>query len=231
MTESEWLTSTDPQSMLELLQSSGKASDRKLRLFAVSCCRRIWAFLLDSRSRESLEVSERYADGLANREQLARAWEAAMAAARVLGHPPAYAVASVTSSGDPSSTTSSTAARAAGPSGIPPWEVRATAEFQAERAIQANLLRDIFSNPFQPPPVRDPTWLTWNNGLVQRLAQVAYDDRLLPSGLLDPTHLAVLSDALLDAGCSADHELLAHLRGPGPHVRGCWAVDCLTARG
>jgi hypothetical protein len=152
-----------------------------------------------------------------------------MAAARVLGHPPAYAVAAVTNSGDPSSTTSSIAARAAGPSGIPPWEVRATAAFQAERAIQANLLRDIFSNPFHPPPVRDPTWLTWNNGLVQVLAQVAYDDRLLPAGTLDTARLAVLADALEEAGCDYA-DILTHLRSPGPHVRGCWVVDLLLGK-
>jgi hypothetical protein len=230
MKDREWAASTDPAAMLSFVQANGHASERKLRLFACACCRRIWAFLLDGRSRESVEVSERYADGLANREQLASAWEGAMAAARVLGHPPAYAAASVASSDDPSSTTSETAARAAGPSGIPLWEVRATPEFQAERAIQANLLRDIFGNPFRPPPVRDPTWLTWDDGLVLRLAHAAYDDRLLPSGELDPARLSVLADALLDAGCPQDHELLAHLRSQGPHVRGCAAVDALLGR-
>ena len=72
--------------------------------------------------------------------------------------------------------------------------------------------------------------LAWNDGLVVHLAQAAYDDRLLPSGELDPQRLAVLCDALLDAGCPADHELLLHLRTVGPHWRGCHALDAVMGR-
>jgi hypothetical protein len=31
------------------------------------------------------------------------------------------------------------------------------------------------------------------------------------------------------AGCT-DAALLGHLRGPGPHVRGCWAVDLVLGK-
>jgi hypothetical protein len=41
--------------------------------------------------------------------------------------------------------------------------------------------------------------------------------------------LAVLADALEEAGC-ADALLLAHLRSPGPHVRGCFALDAVRGK-
>ena len=43
-------------------------------------------------------------------------------------------------------------------------------------------------------------------------------------------HVAVLSDALEDAGC-ADVKVLSHLRSASPHVRGCWALDLLLDKG
>src|SRR5262249_10778069 len=96
-----------------------------------------------------------------------------------------------------------------------------------EEEAQAALLRDLF--PFRPLPPRSPSVLTWNDTCVVRLAQAAYDQRILPSGHLDPARLGVLADALQEAG-SQDAALPAHLRSPGPHVRGCWAVDALLGR-
>jgi len=39
----------------------------------------------------------------------------------------------------------------------------------------------------------------------------------------------ILADALEDAGCD-NADILAHCRGPGPHVRGCWVVDLLLGK-
>jgi hypothetical protein len=92
-----------------------------------------------------------------------------------------------------------------GGSGIPP-------------ARQAELLREFLGNPFRPISVR-PAWLTAD---VLRLAGGAYDECRFDD-------LPVLADALEDAGCDAS-ELLAHLREPGPHVRGCWAFDLILGK-
>ncbi len=63
---------------------------------------------------------------------------------------------------------------------------------------------------------------------VKALAQAAYDERELPSGHLDPVRLTVLADGLEEEG--ADQALVDHLRSPGPHVRGCHALDLLLNR-
>jgi hypothetical protein len=69
MDEVTWLASTDPAPMLEFLQTSGRTSDRKLRLFGVACSRRVWDWL-DALGRAAVEVAEMYADGQASADQL-----------------------------------------------------------------------------------------------------------------------------------------------------------------
>ena len=66
MTEAEWLACTDPTPMLEFL--GDRASSRKLRLFAVACCRRIWPLITEVHCREAVEIAERFADGLVTAE-------------------------------------------------------------------------------------------------------------------------------------------------------------------
>ena len=81
------------------------------------------------------------------------------------------------------------------------------------------LIREVFGNPFRPVAF-DPAWRT---PTVLALAGPAYADQAFD-------RLPILADALEDAGCDAA-DLLAHLRGPGPHVRGCSALDLVLGKG
>ena len=50
---------------------------------------------------------------------------------------------------------------------------------------QTPLMRDIFGNPFKPPP-RSPlvsvSVLNWNDRTIPRIARGIYEDRRLPAG-------------------------------------------------
>jgi hypothetical protein len=75
---------------------------------------------------------------------------------------------------------------------------------------------------------REPGWRTQ---LVVNLAQAAADEPLA-DGRLDPARVAVLADALEEAGCAdTDTDLFEHLRDSGPHLRGCWAVELILSFG
>jgi hypothetical protein len=72
------------------------------------------------------------------------------------------------------------------------------------------------------PPAIDPTWLSSNDGHIIKLATAIYNDRAFD-------RLPSLADALEAAGCR-DAELLRHLREPGPHCKGCSALDAVLGK-
>jgi hypothetical protein len=226
MNEREWLSGTDPTLMLDYLRGSGRASERKLRLFAVACCRRLGHLALGDTVREAIEVAERFADGHATADDLQQA--AAQAKWYQRGYPfGVRARAAVRAC-------SLDARDAASATGHVVFAVYAAAGRshsvrKAESAEHGDLLRCIIGNPFCVTALIGPAALTWNDGCIVKLAQAAYQERSLPDGRLDNAHLAVLADALEESGYS-DAQLLEHLRGPGPHVRGCHAIDAILGR-
>ncbi|HEY7153521.1 MAG TPA: hypothetical protein VH575_06150 [Gemmataceae bacterium] len=295
MTEQEWLSDTDPRPMLEFLR--GKASGRKRRLFAVSCCRHLWPLLTDLRIRDAVETAELWADGRASPEELASHRAAARRAleqARLRAlreadragltwstlkfhfdhHAGALEAAAEALSAQTSHARTlgghfpERAAWGAMLAVIPAIELEPLHRadgFHEEylagaRLVQAALLRDLFGNPFRVVSI-NPVWLLrgsgrsprglsapgyrvlssdgellshpphqeaqgwrspfrpWERGPVEELARTIYDKRAFE-------RLPVLADALEEAGCS-DEIILRHLRGPGPHVPGCWVIDLL----
>ena len=250
MTEQDWLACTDSQKMLEFLMGKelylSLRFGRKLRLFACACCRRLWHMLIDERSRQAVKVAEAFADGLTSLEERRASYfqvrdyieeERRAFYVQVHGYAPDFApyeaVAAAVSRRPFNGAVEASrwAAIAWGAAADADWpglddiEV-GHRERDQERSRQAALLPDIFGNPFRPVTI-SPTVLIWNDGVVVRLAQAAYEQRHLPEGTLDKSLLAILADSLEEAGCT-DADTLGHLRGPGPHVRGCWPVDlCL----
>jgi hypothetical protein len=250
MTEAEWLVSDCPYSMFQFIR--GRVSTRKLRLFACACCRLIWEWLPDERSRKAVEVAERYADGSAPKEEVSaaqgmaamalqamqekytpleavfftgfkglagekQAWEARffLGAKQKEGAKAAKAVARPT---DRVSTVAEEMGQAAG------WALSAEAVGQTVQVIRrcrlqhSHLLRCIFGNPFHPVII-DPGVLIPK---VVGLAHTIYEGRVFD-------RMSELGEALEQSGCT-NTDILAHCRGPGPHVRGCWVVDLLLAK-
>ena len=224
MTEDEWLTCMDPTPMLDYLRD--KDGGRKLRLFACTCCRRIWHMLTDERTRNALEVAEAVADGLTSQRER-RAYYAEIrsyaddfapdeAVAAAVHRLPFFAAVEA----------SRWSAIACGAAADADWPGEDHIEVghrerDQEWSRQTTLLRELFGNPFRPATVAF-AWLGWNDRTVSKLAQGVYDDRAFD-------RLPVVGDALEDAGCD-NADILDHCRQPGQHVRGCWVVDMLLGK-
>ncbi len=225
MKEASWLAGTDPHQMVEWLTRqllpegpplSYMASQRKLRLFAVACCR---ATLHTSRepevSGDLLDVAEKIADRLplTDHERAAPGrCDRAFRRSGAIEEACRWCV-------QPDATV-----------GISFVVLQARRQgsdlYQQDGATFAALLREIIGNPFQvfiryvcktdvhPLAAKSGVylldeWFTWNDGTIRSMAERIYQER-------DYASLPILADALQEAGCPEDSDLVKHCRGLEP---------------
>jgi hypothetical protein len=224
MTEAEWLACEDPSAMLVLLEARGCGGNRKFRLFAVACCRRVWSGLKDERSRAAVEMAERYADGNATQGALREAFVAATAAVadcRDFSPFSEYQAIGAFLSAARCITESATKVpmnEDACEVASHVWSFAIKDELGRSDRGQCSLLHELFGNPFRPVTFA-PEWRT---DTVVTLARTMYESREFSA-------MPILADALQDAGCDND-DVLNHCRELGTHVRGCWVCDLVLGK-
>lgn len=179
----------------------GKECDRKYALLAVACERRVFSPMTHPELRAAVEAVERYAEGLLTPEEMAEIGWASFDGWSLANHATESCQRAAGGRADPSR-----------------WTPACEALAAAEAGVQARLIHDIFGNPFRPVAC-DPAWLSQT---VLALAEAIYADRAFD-------RLPVLADALEEAGCDSP-DILAHCRGDGPHVRGCWVIDAILGK-
>jgi hypothetical protein len=248
VTDAEWGScSRVPLLLLELRRKNSprKWSTRKARLFSVACCRRVWHLLDYPYDRRAVEIAEEVADKKMRLAGLRVSHEAT--SITDLGPDPDRLVLGLGWSYVSSHEWDSCYFLSVSPQGRrvcrvarwastpTPWgsphdtanDARVLLSFRtgldaakAEEQAQCGLLRDVVG-PAICPAIQG-AWLCNSGGTVRRLAEAIYEERAFD-------HLPILADALEEASCS-DEALLGHLRGPSPHVRGCWAVDLILGK-
>ena len=226
MIESEWLESNEPESMLRLLMpDEGLFTDqigrslpvRKRRLFGAACSRLVWPLVgVNDRCRGAVDYLERlYDDDAIRNEFTERYWDEVLEAARLPDpQTPLFLILAAMLTD-----------RMGDPLGQIRHLLRVAEEYESDRKMAAriaDLIREVFVSPFRTE-IFSPEFRT---GDVVSLAKVAYFDRDPSTGALNNERLMILADAVQEAGCE-EAALLEHLRGDGPHVRGCWVMDLI----
>jgi hypothetical protein len=214
MTEEEWLQSENSELLINYLlltHRPGFLKGRSVRLFFCACCRRFWDTFCNDEVRTVIELAEAFADKSIKCDELVEKRRSLKAGVKLTNSHESPADFSAFSLSDPGPVRTH-------------WLfflTRRAASRQGridESARQADLLRDIFGNPFRPVAL-DHRWLT---STVLDLATAIYAERAFE-------RLPILADALMDAGCDSE-EVIAHCRSDGTHARGCWVVDLLLGK-
>jgi hypothetical protein len=225
MTEEEWLTNTDPLAMVRFLRElppRDRISDRKLRLFACACCRKLEKYV-EPICVESIVRWERLADEGVRKTDYPQALGDAYSSLRGPYTEPEPQTPEYLGSCCCLNLNWDTKNVPASVDAIITDTQRAGIEY----AELARMLRDVVGNPCRRVVTKRThyrlrQWRAWNEGTVVRLAQSMYDSRCFDE-------MPILHDALSDAGCD-NLDILEHCRTDGGHIRGCWVVDLLLKK-
>jgi hypothetical protein len=224
---------------------------RKLFLLGAAFLRRVWSLLPGEGARLAVETTEQYAAGQVGVRELLESWmRAEEATADGIWRSPHIARdlgvwgwdEDCWSLGDGVCRLDSERLRECVRGTIcdPAWFAAAAGSMvvelvgRAARACRADRARrqeqkeqfllctDIIGDPFEPR--RPPPGRVAREGAVASLLAA-----LDAAEHIDPLAMLALADALEEAGCT-DQPLLRHCRQPGPHRRGCWALEHLSGR-
>jgi hypothetical protein len=245
MTEREWFTTSEIGDMEDVLERTKRFSKRKMRLVSVGACRRVVHLIPPPISHElTLEWVESYVDGLRTPDGWARTSEPIVQASSDVP-PTFYALAAMLALGPDRAPDAATlqVVDAVGFEAMVRHSPRLVelSRAQVEQLLEdnygapihdafmkacdaeelaiADLVRDIFGNPFHPVTF-SPSWRT---DTAISLARTMYESR-------DFGAMPILADALQDAGCDND-DVLKHCRSAKQvHVRGCWVVDLVLGK-
>jgi hypothetical protein len=196
---------------LRLLIRTRHVSRRKLRLFAIACCRSEREFITAPLCKSLLDLLSRAVEDNTLEDQVDEARNAVEAWARKQGRIETPLDSVISSRFDQKPDKRWIAQWGACQAAVADPTKLAYGFFR-EIAYRPYFL-DIVGAHF-PSVVFDPEWRTSDAVSLGRSIYESRDFSLMP----------ILGDALQDAGCEHS-DLLAHCRGGGPHVRGCWVID------
>jgi hypothetical protein len=253
MTEAAWLSSTDVRSMLRHLD--GSVSMRRMRLFAIACCRRVEYLMTneDELGRQALDLAETMIDERVNSEEVAAtrhsAWYAAF---RLID---GFRL-------EPDLNARSNAVFAAyhtlQEADDLTWHWRGRKNQRRIRSdfmgtpVRAQLaaLCAAMTEPLSLTPESKKAEVDVERAQIRILRDIFSNPfrkaRIDPSWLewkessvgtiaqaiYDERRfdrLPILADALAEAGCN-NADILDHCRSSGEHVLGCWVVDLLLGK-
>ena len=194
MTELEWQDAVEPTLMLQYLREQGLLAPDRQRLLVCGCCHLAQKFRHNPWCKKAVEVAEKYADGEVSALKLASAHRRVVAIVRGGEDKQMALWASSTQVED----------------FLEPMLDYLEASCKPEKWIQVpDLIRCIFGNPFQPGKVKQRRETT------RTLARMAYEGKW---SLTDE-----VARRLYQTG-DEHHSVIAHLKDPCRHARGCYVL-------